>query len=134
MERDPQGAALLRRVWLALADAQHAAGLVSKEQLVDLQAHVDDIDIERAFEIEAALKHDLMAELQIYAEQCAVGGGVLHLGATSTDILDNARSAPPARRPRLIAANVAKNFGCLGRPDCTLGGHADARLHSPAAG
>ena len=81
---------LLRRVWLALADAQHAAGLVSKEQLVDLQAHVDDIDIERAFEIEDALKHDLMAELQIYAEQCAVGGGVLHLGATSTDILDNA--------------------------------------------
>ena len=83
---------LLRRVWLALAEAQHAAGLVTREQLADLRAHVTEVDIARASEIEAETKHDLVAELQTYAQQCVVGGGILHLGATSTDILDNAEA------------------------------------------
>ena len=83
---------LLRRVWLALAEAQHEADLVTREQLADLRAHVTEVDIARASEIEAETKHDLVAELQTYAEQCEVGGGVLHLGATSTDILDNAEA------------------------------------------
>lgn len=80
---------LLRKVWLALAEAQHEAGLVTAQQLDELRAHVDDIDIERASAIEAEIKHDLMAELQSYAEQCPAGGGALHMGATSMDILDN---------------------------------------------
>ncbi|MCC7354586.1 MAG: adenylosuccinate lyase [Anaerolineae bacterium] len=81
---------LWRRVWLALAEAQMAAGLVSAEQLADLRAHADDVDIPRAHAIEAETRHDLMAELLTYAEQSPVGGGVLHLGATSMDIEDNA--------------------------------------------
>jgi adenylosuccinate lyase len=80
---------LLRRVWVALATAQHEAGLVTAEQLADLYAHQDQIDIERAAEIEAEIRHDLMAEVKTYAEQCPVGGGIIHLGATSMDILDN---------------------------------------------
>ncbi len=80
---------LLRRVWVALATAQHEAGLVTMEQLADLRAHKDDVDIVRAAEIEAEIKHDLMAEVKTYAEQCAVGGGIIHLGATSMDVLDN---------------------------------------------
>lgn len=81
---------LWRRVWLALAEAQHAAGLVSGEQLADLRLHAGDIDLQRALAIEAEIRHDLMAELRVYAEQCPIGGGVLHLGATSTDVEDNA--------------------------------------------
>lgn len=81
---------LLRRVWIALAAAQNKAGLVSDAQLADLKAHAEDVDIERALEIEAEIRHDLMAEIKTYAEQCKVGGGVIHLGATSMDILDNA--------------------------------------------
>jgi adenylosuccinate lyase len=80
---------LLRRVWVALATAQHAAGLVTAEQLADLVAHQDEIDIPRAAEIEAEIHHDLMAEVRTYAEQCPVGGGIIHLGATSMDISDN---------------------------------------------
>ncbi len=80
---------LLRRVWVALATAQHEAGLVSAAQLSDLRAHQDDIDIARAAEIEAEIRHDLMAEIRTYAEQCPVGGGIIHLGATSMDVLDN---------------------------------------------
>ena len=81
---------LLRRVWVALATAQNKAGLVSDNQLADLKAHAADVDIERALEIESEIKHDLMAEIKTYAEQCRVGGGIIHLGATSMDVLDNA--------------------------------------------
>lgn len=81
---------LWRRLWVALAQAQSEVGLVTAAQVADLQAHVDDIDIERAHELEAELRHDLMAEVHTYAEQCAVGGGIIHLGATSMDIEDNA--------------------------------------------
>src|SRR5262245_26208735 len=79
-----------RRMWVALADAQVEAGLVSAEQAADLRAHMDDIDIARGREIEAEIGHDVMAEIRTYAEQCAVGGGIIHLGATSMDISDNA--------------------------------------------
>ena len=81
---------LLRRVWIALAKAQNKAGLVSDAQLADLQAHAEDINIERALEIEAEIHHDLMAEIKTFAEQCKTGGGIIHLGATSMDVLDNA--------------------------------------------
>ena len=80
---------LWRRVWVALATAQHQAGLVTAEQLADLQAHQEDVDLSRAAEIEAEIHHDLMAELRTFAEQCPAGGPVLHLGATSADIEDN---------------------------------------------
>ena len=81
---------LLRRVWFALAKAQHEVGLVTAEQLNDLYDKIDQVDIDRATEIEKDIKHDLMAELRTYAEQCPVGGAILHLGATSMDVLDNA--------------------------------------------
>ncbi len=81
---------LWRRIWLALAQAQARFGLVTPEQVADLRAHVDEVDIDRALEIEADIRHDLMAEVRAFAEQCPVGGGVIHLGATSMDIEDNA--------------------------------------------
>ncbi|MCA9911395.1 MAG: adenylosuccinate lyase, partial [Anaerolineae bacterium] len=81
---------LWRRIWVALAAAQAEAGLVTSAQVDDLRAHVGTIDIARADAIEAEIKHDLMAEIKTYAEQCPTGGGIIHLGATSTDIEDNA--------------------------------------------
>lgn len=81
-----------RRVWVALAEAQSAAGLVTPQQAADLRAHAEAVDVDRAHAIEAEIRHDLMAELRTYAEQCAVGGGIIHLGATSMDIEDNAEA------------------------------------------
>jgi adenylosuccinate lyase len=81
---------LWRRIWVALAEAQHAAGLVSAEQVDDLRAHMQDIDLARAQQIESEIHHDLMAEVRVFAEQCPVGGGIIHLGATSMDVEDNA--------------------------------------------
>lgn len=80
---------LLRRIWIALATAQMEAGLVTQKQLEELLAHKTDIDIERATEIENKIHHDLMAEIKTYAEQCPNAGAIIHLGATSMDILDN---------------------------------------------
>lgn len=81
---------LWRQVWVALARAQHHAGLVSAAQLEDVIAHADEVDIDASLAVEADIHHDLMAELLVFAGQCSVGGGILHLGATSMDIEDNA--------------------------------------------
>jgi adenylosuccinate lyase len=81
---------LWRQIWVALAETQAEIGIVQEAQVDDLRAHQDDIDIERAHELEQSLRHDLMAEVHTYAEQCQVGGSIIHLGATSMDIEDNA--------------------------------------------
>ncbi|MGN1163248.1 MAG: adenylosuccinate lyase [Candidatus Ornithospirochaeta sp.] len=81
---------LLRRVWIALARAQEKAGIVTREMVEELEAHKDDIDIVKATEIESVIHHDLMAEIKTYASQCPLAGGVIHMGATSMDALDNA--------------------------------------------
>ncbi|MBN1680531.1 MAG: adenylosuccinate lyase [Anaerolineae bacterium] len=81
---------LWRQVWVALAAAQAEAGLVTTAQVDDLRQHVDDVDIRAAQILEAEIHHDLVAELRIFASQCPTGGGILHLGATSADIQDNA--------------------------------------------
>lgn len=80
---------LMRSVWVALAAAQHVAGLVSAEQLSDLEGHIDTVNIERALQLERETRHDVMAEIRAFAEQCPVGGGIIHWGATSADITDN---------------------------------------------
>ncbi len=79
-----------RRLWVALAETQAEFGLVNSEQLEDLKEHMEKVDVERALEIEAEIHHDLMAELKTFAEQAQQGGRILHLGATSMDIEDNA--------------------------------------------
>lgn len=96
----------MRSVWLALAAAQHRAGLVSAEQLADLREHAGDIDIERAAELEADVHHDVMAEIRTFAEQCAEGGGIIHLGATSADITDNADVLRQREAARLIVRRL----------------------------
>jgi adenylosuccinate lyase len=81
---------LWRRIWVALAEVQAEFGLVTPEQVADLRAHAAEVDVGRALEIEAEIKHDVMAEVKAFAEQCPVGGGIIHLGATSMDVEDNA--------------------------------------------
>lgn len=83
---------LWRKIWVALAKAQHKAGLISQEELADIAAHQQDIAIAASRKREEKVYHELMSEIQIFSEQCKIGGGKIHLGATSTDILDNATS------------------------------------------
>jgi len=81
---------LWRQIWVSLAEVQVDLGIVTNEQVDDLREHQNDVDIARAHEFERELRHDLMAEVHTYAEQCKIGGGIIHLGATSMDIEDNA--------------------------------------------
>jgi adenylosuccinate lyase len=81
---------LWRRLWVALAQAESEYGLVQPEQVEDLRAHIEEIDIPRALQIEAEIHHDLMAEVKAFGEKCTLGKGIIHLGATSMDIEDNA--------------------------------------------
>lgn len=81
-----------RKIWVALAQAQSEFGLVSAEQVAELTLAVDTINLQRSFEIEAEIHHDLMAEVRAFAEQCPTAGGIIHLGATSMDIEDNAEA------------------------------------------
>ena len=78
-----------RSLWIALAEVQLKYGITNIEQVMDLANHANEINVPRALEIEAEIHHDLMAEIKTFAEQCPVGGGIIHLGATSVDIKDN---------------------------------------------
>jgi adenylosuccinate lyase len=104
---------LWRRIWVALAAAQAEAGLVTQEQVADLRAHADEVDIARAEAVEAEIHHDLMAEVKVFAEQCAIGGGIIHLGATSTDVEDNADALRLREALDLILARLASVLAAL---------------------
>jgi len=80
---------LWRQLWVVLAEVQADFGLVTPAQVADLRAHMTQIDMARAHQIEAEIHHDVMAEVRTFAEQCPVGGGIIHLGMTSMDIVDN---------------------------------------------
>jgi adenylosuccinate lyase len=95
-----------RRLWLALARAQSKAGLVSAEEIADLRGYVDAIDIEAAHAIEAEIGHDLMAELRVYASQAKIGGGKIHLGATSMDVEDNVEIARTKAALGMLSQNI----------------------------
>lgn len=81
---------LWRRIWVALARVQSEYGLVTPEQVADLETHADDVDLEQSLALEAEIHHDVMSEVRVFAAQCPVGGGIIHLGATSMDVKDNA--------------------------------------------
>lgn len=80
-----------RRIWLALAETQRELGLpISAAQLRALRAALDKIDFTAAQKHESRLRHDVMAHLHAFADQAPSARGILHLGATSMDIVDNA--------------------------------------------
>ncbi len=83
---------LWRKIWVELARAESKNGLVGKEELEDLEKHQDEIDIERIWEIEKDTCHDVVAAIKEFAEKAKIGGGKIHLGATSMDIVDNAET------------------------------------------
>ncbi len=104
---------LLRTFWIALARAEMKAGIVTEEQVRDLESQRDNIDIDRASEIEAEIHHDLMAEIKTFAEQCPVGGSIIHLGATSMDALDNMDALRLIEAMDLIIAKTRELLGII---------------------
>ncbi len=89
---ETQRRASWRKVWLSLAEAEAELGLISSKELESIRRNAGEknVDIAKAHEIERKIRHDLMAELRVFADQARDGGGKLHLGATSMDVEDNA--------------------------------------------
>ncbi|HTV46851.1 MAG TPA: adenylosuccinate lyase [Phycisphaerae bacterium] len=79
-----------RRIWLALAQAQKELGLpITDEQIAQMSEHIEDIDFEEAARQEERLRHDVMAHLHTFAKAAPAAKPIIHLGATSMDIVDN---------------------------------------------
>ncbi len=107
---------LWRSLWAMLADAQCELGIVTRAQADDVAAHAADVteaSVARALAIEHEIKHDLMAEVRAFAEQCTVGGGIIHLGATSMDIEDNADALRLREALEVLNAGVRSLIGAL---------------------
>lgn len=79
-----------RKIWVAVAEVQQEAGMVTLEQVGDLKDHLSDSSVERILQIEKKVtRHDLVAAIWHYVEQAPIGGQILHQGMTSEDIKSN---------------------------------------------
>ncbi|MGN0761244.1 MAG: adenylosuccinate lyase [Christensenellales bacterium] len=80
-----------RKLWVALAKAEQREGLdVSDEQISQLEEHIGDIDYECVAEREKQVRHDVMAHVYAYGKVAPLAAGIIHLGATSCYVTDNA--------------------------------------------
>ena len=80
-----------RKLWVSLARAEHELGLpVTAEQVAELEAHVSDIDFDAAAAREKEVRHDVMAHVYAYGLAAPNAAGIIHLGATSCYVTDNA--------------------------------------------
>jgi adenylosuccinate lyase len=84
-------AGLWRRLWLALAESQRELGLpIPDAALAEMRAHLDDADLATAAGYERRFRHDVMAHVHTFGDQAPGARGVIHLGATSAFVTDNA--------------------------------------------
>ncbi|GHT17886.1 adenylosuccinate lyase [Planctomycetales bacterium] len=80
-----------RHLWLALAEAEAELGLpITQDQIAELRNHLDDIDFDKAAEYEQKLRHDVMAHVHTFGDLCPSARPIIHLGATSCFVTDNA--------------------------------------------
>ena len=97
-----------RRLWLALAAAQHELGLsISQQALDEMRSGLDEIDLTKAAEYEHRFRHDVMAHVHLFGDVAPAARGIIHLGATSAFVGDNTdlilhREALTLVRDRLV--------------------------------
>jgi len=79
-----------RQLWIALAEGKMKLGLpITQDQIEELKAHKEDLNLEVARKYEEELRHDVMAHIKAYGDQCPKARGIIHLGATSCFVTDN---------------------------------------------
>jgi adenylosuccinate lyase len=117
-----------RRLWIALAEAEQSLGLpIRDEQIAQMRAHVEDLNLDVAARYERELRHDVMAQIHAFGEQCPAARGIIHLGATSCYVTDNTdliamRSGLRLLRGQLVSTIAAlKSFALEWRTLPTLG-------------
>jgi adenylosuccinate lyase len=108
-----------RRIWLAVAEAQHELGLpVSKEQVEELRAVVErgitDDEMRAAEKYERELRHDVMAHVHALGDSCPKAKGIIHLGMTSQDVVCNADLAIIGEAVGLTSLKIARTVIAFG--------------------
>jgi adenylosuccinate lyase len=105
-----------RRLWLALAEAEKELGLpITDEQLGQMREHLDNVNFERAEALERDLRHDIMAHVHAFGEQCPAATPIIHLGATSCDIADNADLVAMRDGLALLTRRLVTVIDCLAK-------------------
>ncbi len=105
-----------RRLWIALAEAEHELGLpVTEEQIEELKAHKDDINYEVARQREKEVRHDVMSHVYAYGVQCPKAKGIIHLGATSCYVGDNTDIILMTEALRLVKKKLVNVIGELAK-------------------
>ena len=106
---------LWRRLWLELARAEQALGIIriSDEALKQLEANLDTIDFDRTADWEKRLRHDVMAHVHTYEEAAPAAKGIIHLGATSQYVVDNADLIIMRDGMKLLAGKLATAIDAL---------------------
>ena len=103
-----------RRLWIALAKAEQAMGLaITDEQIAQMQAHATDINFDTAQARERLVRHDVMAHVYAFGQQCPDAEPIIHLGATSCYVGDNTDIIILREASKVIlkkAAQVIKNL------------------------
>ena len=103
-----------RRLWLALAEAEKELGLpVSDEALQQMRAHLDDIDLKRAAELEKRFRHDVMAHVHLFGEVAPAAKAVIHLGATSAFVTDNSELMQHEQALKLVLRRLVSAITTL---------------------
>jgi len=96
-----------RRLWIALAEAEKELGLnITDKQIEELKRYRDDINYDVAEAKEKELRHDVMAHIHAYGEQCPSARGIIHLGATSCYVGDNTDIIIMSEALKLIRAKI----------------------------
>ena len=108
---------LWRRLWLELARCERELGVsrISGEALQQMERALDDIDFRRAAHHEKRLRHDVMAHVHTFEEAAPAAKGIIHLGATSQYVVDNADLIVMRDAMRLLAGRLAGAVDALGR-------------------
>lgn len=105
-----------RRLWVILAEAEHEMGLpVSREQIEEMKAQVDNIDFQVAAAYEKKLRHDVMAHVHTFGDLCPGAMPIIHLGATSCYVTDNTDLILMREALELIARRLAVVIDALGK-------------------
>lgn len=105
-----------RKLWIALAEAEHALGLpVTQKQIAALRRAADTLNLDEAERIEREVRHDVMAHVLAFGKQAPEAAGIIHLGATSCDITDNADLIIYRDALRMISDRLAELVRVLGR-------------------
>ena len=104
-----------RRIWLELAKAQKKLGLDIKQNQIDqMAAHLDDINLKKAAAYEKKFRHDVMAHIHTFGEAAPKAAPIIHLGATSCCITDNADLIIMREALQMTAVKTAAVINLLG--------------------